>query len=511
VLMRIALTVGSGLLVALFILRWPATASAQEMVTVTGDEVVELITTSLEAGPDFDRENLRVVGDIDLRPVRNVERPIRCRNCLFEGDVNASDVQFDAIVHLAGSDFAGDVNLRGALFSKAVVFDDSEFAGTVNLGSARFEDLVSFSRVDFRGAAVLDRVVFNGPAWFPAAFQDPSGEGPCSGINGSFHDRVSAVGTIFNGLADFRQRCFALATDFTSASFSSSADFTDTRYHDQVRFDGVDLSLGASFRIASFRQSSSFQGTTTGGPLDLNGAIFRGDADFTSLTGSGSATFDDVVLLSPEEYPLQLDRLFLFPFSMDLVDVDRIAGPDIQKQVLVLMERSARDAGSTSMANQAQFVLLSKQHDDLSGFRSLIDGVFYRDIAGYLVRPVHPLFTLVVLVVVAGAIRGLHLWKQRETETQAANPRKKVLLSMAERGVCLVEGMRLTLRRAFTLKADFGLDNAGDDSNVGSLVPYAVLGVQWVEFLSYKVLIAVFILGVGNANSTLKELIDSVF
>jgi hypothetical protein len=83
-----------------------------------------------------------------------------------------------------------------------------------------------------------------------------------------------------------------------------------------------------------------------------------------------------------------------------------VEGPDVV-DVLRRIESSAKDAQNFALANDAFYerqIVLSHHY---SRPRRVVDAVFYRGIAGYLVRPFHPLLTLLVLTGVLSILRAL--------------------------------------------------------------------------------------------------------
>jgi hypothetical protein len=239
----------------------------------------------------------------------------------------------------------------------------------------------------------------------------------------------------------------------------------------------------------------------------------------------------------------------------------------VRIEVLERVESTARANGRTGVANDARFELLSRRHDKLGQPQRFYDGMFYRDIAGYLVRPTHPLVWFLVLVGIGAVVRTFARWRglRRPThpDRRGAGAASTVIAVVS----LFVTGIADTLRTAFGVSLEdgsadtsstsddgagtaftlsllggavaaapsagddatdtgFTLSLAGDavaaattdddatdestDADVASLGAALLDGLRRMEWLAFKVLIAVFLLGVANANSTVKELIDSV-
>src|SRR5438445_6703991 len=160
----------------------------------------ESIVNQLKSGQTVDLDGVDVTGGLDLRPLVEVNRLLRCRNCHLQGALLAEDVVFDKALDLSGSQVDGPVEIVGATFESAVTFNrvrkvSSRFAQATSFGGATFADTASFSgavfageadfssakfradarfdNADFRGRAAFEATVFGGPATF-TSFEEPS-------------------------------------------------------------------------------------------------------------------------------------------------------------------------------------------------------------------------------------------------------------------------------------------------------------------------------------------------
>ncbi|MBT8206769.1 MAG: hypothetical protein KJO18_00730, partial [Acidimicrobiia bacterium] len=57
------------------------TAPAMAQQAISGPDFVRLVEASLAGGGDVDEVGLAVAGDVDLRSLQSVDRPIRCSQC----------------------------------------------------------------------------------------------------------------------------------------------------------------------------------------------------------------------------------------------------------------------------------------------------------------------------------------------------------------------------------------------------------------------------------------------
>ena len=81
---------------------------------------------------------------------------------------------------------------------------------------------------------------------------------------------------------------------------------------------------------------------------------------------------------------------------------------------------------------------------------------------------------------------------------------KAALKSPYRVGVSLAGGLHDAFASAFRKKAEISI---ADRAQIGQ---YVFATLKWGEFLAYKVLIALFILSLGNSNSTIRQLLDAV-
>lgn len=326
--------------------------------SLSGIEFVRRVADSGTSGADVELTDVAITGDVDLRPIRNVERPIRCTRCVFQGHVLARDVRFGGIMEFIDARFERRVDLRGAFFDQAAIFDGSEFLESIELSSARFGALSSFAEVRFADTALFDRTVFAGRAVF--ASSDPVVDRPnerCGSEQPAFVMRASFVGASFGDAADFRQRCFEQSAIFQSASFAAAADFTLTTFFGTASFDQVGLAEGGEFVVADFQRDLSFAGTATAGVLDFAGSTIRARSDFTGLGGSGALRLEGIK--TPSNDVFVMNDVTVTSLAMDPDRVAQVGGPAVRVEILELIVATAQTEGRLGLANDAQFELMS--------------------------------------------------------------------------------------------------------------------------------------------------------
>ena len=473
---------------------------------ITGSELVAQIAAADAGQADVDLTALRITGTVDLRSLRQIDRPLRCLRCTFEGEIIASDVVFSSVIELTETTFKADVAAHGATFEDGVVFDGARFEGRLDLTGAQFVGVASFDRTDIEGAASFDRALFTARTVFTAASSERSRGGQCSGTVGRFADAVTFRGTLFSDDALFRQRCFGGRASFDGASFGSYSDFTLTTYHEDVSFRRVTFDAGTSFVVSIFQARASFSAASLAGRGEFEDVTVGADLDFSFASGPGLVLLHDLRLSSLNRHPLGLTDVTLAGLSMDLDLVQYIRGVDAPIEALALIEKTARSAGDTATANDAHFDLLDRQNAQLDQPRRFLDAVFYGGVAGYLVNPWHPIIALFVVAIIGTLARAQPTWRRAFRR----RPRRPVLIGQ-ELIDGLVHGAHDTLAQSWSIRSRPSLATVRAAPKRRWFRPYASNASRWGEWFVVKILLAVTLLCIANASPTIRQLIDSIF
>jgi len=491
-----------------------------------------------------------VVGDVDLRRVQTVSAPFRCLGCDIRGSFLAPDVIFQRIVDLTGTRVLGDLDVQGAVFRDILLlrstrgllaqvdgsadfalasfatrarFDGARFGGPADFTGVTFAQDSSFADSDFAASATFELAIFSGAASFsasPAATDRPDPD-PCAGTLGAFEGPARFVRVAFRGSADFSQRCFEEGADFRGASFADRVDLTLATLHGAARFDGATLQARATFVAVTFSCGASFERITLGGSLDFGGASVGREISLADGAGAGSISLEGIKLTQGGS--IRLTALHVAALTMDIPTVEEVSGTGVQEEVLSLIESTARARGDIAEANSARYALLLLQGEQAGLPHRLADTVFYQAIAGYLVRPSHPLVAFLLFVVLGMTVRTLAALiaprgvivpesdevKEKAGPVEPGKPKgaRLVLLAPSKSVTFVLSRLETTLGHAFAKKADHARI---DEKNRERPSAYFLAALLWVEFLGFKVLIVLFLLGLGNSNSTIRQIIDAV-
>jgi hypothetical protein len=464
------------------------------------------IARELRAGHAFVEDDLTVRGPLDLTGVEVVRRVFKCRKCTFRGPVRAPDVTFERTLDLSGSTFRGEVDFRGAtlrgpaLFRALVeteqgedqpvtfkgpadfslaVFDDfasyggSEFEQAVAFRDTRFSD-GTFASTIFHGTAAFDRAAFRGAALFNSA---------------EFKDAASFEEAGFQKRTDFSLAIFDAGGFFSGAQFANGASFLATQFfagaEEAARFDDVAASGDLDFTFASFTPKGS-------GPNVV--------AAFSHLVCSQSVVFRDTSFPEDADLEITMDQLQVANLILDVDVVSQIQDDESdenQRAVLRSIENSAKARDDLATANDAHYELRVLRSKDFGPVLRGLDYVFYRQIAGYLVRPARPLALLLTLATALAVIRVVRT--RAEPASQRPSRRRVSRTRRIWRG---------TRRRCADFLTCF-LDKlamagprwGGDKSALGTRL----------EIIAYRLLLVCAVLGLANSNPTLRQMVDTLF
>ena len=472
----------------------------------------------LQAGP-VDLVGATITGPLDLTAVDVVAHPFRCVDCTFSGDVTVEDVTFDRLIafervvidgdlQARGAHFAGAVLARGqrqgepsgvrgkadfslARFDEALQLDSTTFADEVSFEGARFERSVSMSGTDIRGPANFDRIVaaesfaMGGPDPF-----DPTGP------NGVAEAVVTMRNATFEGDVDLTARTFRGGLVATGARVAGRLSVRSALVTGDADFERVTVSdLDATGLEVTGPQTDCAQriSGTGSGTLDLS------DLRAESIT-LAHAVVDELVLQGAqvaERANIQLavltceasfDGLPTDSLTVDLSAVDR-AGPTARQSMYRTVVETAKEAGDLELANEATYRRFVDLNRGDAWPKATLDTVFYRGVAGYMVKPLRPLVWLLVLWLVGTMVRYVVSIRQ----TAEGPP-----LTVADHlGVALGEAGRAIIRP--TPKLPPG-------SNLLTWRSIARLA----EYLSSKILLVILVIAISNNSNALDKIVEAV-
>jgi uncharacterized protein YjbI with pentapeptide repeats len=470
---------------------------------VTGRSIAQ----ELRAGHSVERTGLLVNGPLDLTGLAEVRGTFKCHQCAFLGRVAAPNVTFDRTLDLSGSAFGYDVDFRGSSFHgpvllRAVEKNESDFRsaaagsatrashffGKTDFSLAVFEDFASFSGSVFKGPVAFRDTRFSDVAFNKTTF------GSAAFDRASFRGAALFNGATFQEWAAFGQTDFRRRTDFSIAEFHG-ADFT-----------GAEFASGASFLAATFYGSpddtARFETVASGGDINFRFAIFpppeAGESVtpvFSDFVCAGSLVLRDLDITA--DFGLVMDNLQVRDLSMDVGLVAHVDDVGDQKTVLGLIEKSAKARDDLGEANDAHYELQVLRSRSYNLVEQSLDYVFYRGLAGYLVRPFRPLAALVVLAVL--------LSLARVAVRRAAPDEVPVRVRSRSRNVLTWTGRRCgDFLGCFLDTLALAGPRRGGDPNVKPPV-----GAR-IEIFSYRLLLVCVLLGLANSNPTLRQMVDTL-
>ena len=441
--------------------------------------------------------------------------PFECTNCRFDGPVSARNAVFMRRVDLAGATFTKTVQMIGASFGGSASFGStiapSHFERDANFTLATFGDTADFENVSF-GDATFDLARFKGDAIFAGGAFKAAFEGP-----------TSFQRTSFAGTADFRDRVFEQTPDFTEATFAGRSDFSGlTEFKHGATFAETAFGPETSFIAAKFEGEvkaadvTSFDHVTSSGTIDFSAATISAPLRILRSV-VGGLTFAQVLYESGGT--LNLDSDTAPSFYLDIGSLSYVKGGDASSTVhdretaLALLEASAKADNNLSLANDAHYRLESLKSTQYREPLHLLDLFFYNWIAGYLVRPDHPIFTLVAIALLLSLVRAFILVPEPRT---AGDP-SRIRPELTKRGDAI--GARLgqiTGRFGTWLHASVrpGFAHFGHEllDTFRLILPGSGAAAKGrrAEAFAYRALFVCMLIGFANSNPTLRQMLDAL-
>jgi hypothetical protein len=430
------------------------------------------IVRDLEAGRPVIWEHATVRGTLNLTSLGTVSSVFACRDCRFDGALIASHVDFARGLDLSGSTLPRRVDFTAARFDDLADFRSTDFAGRAVFTATHFRSVARFGDATFGAAARFDDAIFS----LDAAF-----------AHSAFERIARFEGSAFGGVADFRQALFGRETTFIEAVFRGRAEFSRAEVAGFLSFDDARFGGDALFADAVFAADPAFVGdhdpvvsfnhASVRGRLDLARAMLQGPAELRDAS-AGSLSLDEIAY--GKSAALDVDGLAATHAALDLGDLPYISGQaDEQQRILGRAEDTAKEQGDLMLANALHYRVqeLASQDDPLP--RRVGDIVFYRSVAGYLVRPLRPLLWLLALVGLATFLRASRV-KVRIGDGWAVRTGQRIVTAVE--------------------------DTLAPRHSSGNVPPT----LRRIEVGVYAVLLACFFLALANTNASLREMVDAV-
>ncbi len=422
------------------------------------------------------------------------DKPFECTACVF-ASFRAKDAVFQKTVDLRGTEFMGRVDLQGATFQGPALFGpfadvkrrsgrcppaqpsllcyvNGQFDASADFSLATFDDVASFG-----GVAFLDRIDFS-----LARFRDE---------------------------ADFGKTAFGAPALFGEARFTKAASFLGADF-DRLDFQYVRSSASVDFGSADFSCTLPEDGACTRAAEDRPGPS---DAVF-AYSAFNEISFDQAAFETGAQLwmaGLQANTL-VFPPS----EIHHVLPTD-REHVLSLVEASAKSTNDLGVANEAHYRLQALKSRSYSWPLHVLDFVFYRSMAGYLVEPFQPLLTLLALALLVSLLRlylpraklrlRVKVARQGRSERAAHPParqraRSRPRRSMASRFTTWAAVAWAALRRyghelldtLFLMWPGSGAATAG----------------RRFEANIYRILVVCMLIGFANSNPTLRQMLDAL-
>jgi len=422
-----------------------------------------------------------IIGDLDFRRFDVVKHSFSCRSCTIKGRVLGDDVVFDTTLDLSGAEVSKAILMRRATFHGRVLFGRtkgdsghySSLAGRADFAFSRFDDLATFLEASFAADTDFTAAQFRATSVFARAWFSNA------------QRKASFEQASFGGPADFRETTFEGPVTFEAAKFEGDADFSDATFAEtagffQTKFGHDATFLGALFTYDGGQTSGvNFGGSTAERDFVFDLAQFSGGAVFRQTVAAGSLSFREADLKSDRGKLLVFDSASAQGLLMDVDGALQAVQPADRQRALRLIEAGAKTRGDLGEANDARFSLEVLKSREQPWYRRIPNVVFYRLLAGYFVRPLHPILALLALLSAFALLR--------------------VLRTSAESS-------------GFVRRASSAADRFGHEflDALALIAPGGDSTGRRIESLAYRLLVVCALIGLAQSNPTLREMFDAL-
>jgi uncharacterized protein YjbI with pentapeptide repeats len=425
---------------------------------------------------------VQVKRDINLQDIRTIKEPFVLTNSIIEGALIAPVTIFKGPVDFTNSTFSGKTNqpsfvdLRGSIFEGDVIWSRAEFGARAENSSG-----VDFRGVRFRGITDLRGTLFNVPVQFQNA--------------------------TFEGRTSFQQTQFQETSNFTGATFEDSISFMHSGYRKLTNFEGANIAKDADFTGARFNAEVIFRMLSVMGRLSIRRAYFAKKV-ILDMASVGDLQLEENDFVAGVQ--LSMANIDADSLDMDLEDVERIDDDREKRAVLEALERTARSRGSIALANDALFRRRVLENSERGQPLQILNRIFNEGVAGYTVRPLRPLFSVLVVVLFGWLVRLTSEFLSLRVAGKGTTLRfneEKMTRRLDEWLAVSLGALGASLHAALSPKPDISVK----PEQRGNLGAHVVATAQLVEWVSQKVLIGLSFIAIANALPAVKEFISSIF
>jgi hypothetical protein len=391
--------------------------------------------------------SVRFVGDADFG-VAMFRGNISFKSTTFTGVANFAKVAFIGAASFESTTFTNAASFSKVTFSRSAYFWRVTFGGVADFSEATFTSTAYFRQATFAGAADFSKGTFSGTASFWQAtftkhvlFWQASFTCDTTFSKATFTRVACFWKAAFARDADFSQSIFTCSARFWEATFSHDANFWQATFTGNAEFGSITLDRRLLLADAIFEPSArlSFEGAylrsgsvitlarshivperhydhehtpwwwlrsvygdfipCTRPPLskllgiNAGGSIIEGeDSDHAEALLSAASDYNRLRDNFRHQSNSELEDLCHFRY----MDLRRRAG-DLWKQAGPISKRTHKSSNLMSLFRPIQWLFM--------------DGILYwliwRNCLGYLVRPIRPLVTAILVILLGSVIYAL--------------------------------------------------------------------------------------------------------
>ena len=325
-------------------------------------------------------------GEADFRRIR------------ISNSANFSKANFDGNAKFWDSNFNRSVKFKGVIFNNYARFMDVNFYDNAHFDNAKFGYSTNFNYVNFYENAHFSNARFNETSF----------------MNAKFKKDAKFRNTIFYGNADFNKAEFS-DSSFMNATFYKNVDFMLGKFNEYADFSNANFYGNADFSYRIFINYSEFRGVNFHSDANFRDATFYDSANFGSVNFSGDALFshsrfDKNLYFGTSKFAkhVYFDNI---EFNKMTVRWDSLKDALVYDELFyVQLIKNFNDNGQFEEADDANYQYRrQRQKEEFSliswfslsfwfSFVSWAEDAFMWIICGYGLKPSHPLFVGVMIV-----------------------------------------------------------------------------------------------------------------
>ena len=342
------------------------------------------IMENISKGNDITYHDAVIVGDLDLNLANLSTTSQNTR--VVHSSINIMDSRIEGTVRFSNSKFMEPVRFEYTDFVKNVDFTRSEFTGDATFGNIHFLDQAHFDDCDFKKNAIFSSSNFMNNAYFRWCQFEQGGHF----FDTAFEHNANFVNSTFSGSAEFTHSHFEAPAYFWFNIFGDSAEFSNSQFADDTYFE-----------------ASQFEGPVRFVNAQFDGHTYFGDSSFKKLVSFDYAQmmkeiyFDGAIFYRTSTLSLNRAKISKLYLRWNTIS-DRLSYDD---EVYLFMIGNYKNLGWHDDSTNCYYDYRIRH--PMNPLKDPIQYIYDRTSLisyGYGVKPVQPLISSLLIILISGII-----------------------------------------------------------------------------------------------------------